>query len=101
MDDRYNVVERYVSSDDLTLIDCHDFEFIHEGHSLLQLANARHDQYQTSTGPRPILEGVIQAIDIATKQIIFEWHSLDHIPINESCLGLELPDYLYVKCLGL
>lgn len=31
-----------------------------------------------------IIEGVIQEIDIETGQVIFEWHSLDHVGLEES-----------------
>lgn len=31
-----------------------------------------------------IIEGVIQEIDIETGQLIFEWHSLDHVGLEES-----------------
>lgn len=27
---------------------------------------------------------VIQEVDIATSELLFEWHSLDHIPIEET-----------------
>ena len=97
LDSSYSVVERFESSDDLTLIDGHDFEFVQEGNALLQLADVRHERYQTNTGIRPIVEGVIQTFDIATKRIMFEWHSLDHIPVSESCLGMDLPDYMYIQ----
>ena len=31
-----------------------------------------------------VLEGVIQEIDIATGEVLFEWHSMDHVALEES-----------------
>ncbi len=33
-----------------------------------------------------VLEGVIQEIDIATGKVLWEWHSLDHVPVTDSYL---------------
>ena len=31
-----------------------------------------------------VIEGVVQEVNIATGAVIFEWHSLDHIPLSKS-----------------
>ncbi|WP_433871451.1 arylsulfotransferase family protein [Saccharopolyspora sp. CA-218241] len=49
-----------------------------------------------------VLEGVIQEVDIATGAVLFEWHSLDHVGVEEA---LEAPppdpnqpwDYFHVN----
>jgi hypothetical protein len=33
---------------------------------------------------RPLMDAVIQEIDIKTGLVMFEWHALDHIPVSES-----------------
>jgi hypothetical protein len=33
---------------------------------------------------RPVLEGVIQELDLKTGRLLFEWHSLDHVALAES-----------------
>ena len=33
---------------------------------------------------RPLMDAVIQEIDIKTGLVLFEWHALDHVPITES-----------------
>lgn len=38
------------------------------------------------TGGRPVIDGVIQKIDLATGMVLFEWHALDHIGVEESML---------------
>jgi len=31
-----------------------------------------------------LVEGIVQEIDLASKRVLFEWHSLDHVGIDES-----------------
>ena len=31
-----------------------------------------------------VIDGVVQEIDIASGKVLFEWHSLDHVPLDES-----------------
>jgi hypothetical protein len=41
-------------------------------------------------------EGIVQEVDIETGEVLFEWHSLEHVGIEESYIELpEDPDYLY------
>ncbi|QUH06484.1 aryl-sulfate sulfotransferase [Saccharopolyspora erythraea] len=40
--------------------------------------------YNTVQLDRPVVEGVIQEIDIASGRVLFEWHSLDHVGLDES-----------------
>jgi hypothetical protein len=37
-------------------------------------------------GPKDgeVLEGIVQEVDIATGEVLFEWHSLDHVGLDES-----------------
>ena len=32
----------------------------------------------------PVLEGVVQELDIATRRVLFEWHSIRHVALGES-----------------
>jgi hypothetical protein len=32
----------------------------------------------------PVLDGVVQEVEIATGRVIFEWHSLDHVALDEA-----------------
>ena len=32
----------------------------------------------------PLMDAVVQEIDIKTGLVLFEWHALDHVPISES-----------------
>lgn len=40
--------------------------------------------YHTVQRERPVVEGVIQEIDIATGEVLFDWRSLDHVALDES-----------------
>jgi hypothetical protein len=41
-------------------------------------------------------EGIVQEVEIETGKVLFEWHSLEHVGIEESYIELpEDPDYLY------
>ncbi len=49
-----------------------------------------------------VLDGIVQEIDIETGEVIFEWHSLDHIGLEESLYGpppdLAAPfDYFHIN----
>ena len=49
-----------------------------------------------------IVEGVVQEIDVASGEVLFEWHSLDHVRIEESYVDplerLSLPyDYFHIN----
>jgi len=42
-----------------------------------------------------VLDGIVQEIDIETGEVLFEWHSLDHVELDESYL--EPYDYFHVN----
>lgn len=51
-------------------------------------------------GPRDghVLESVFQELDLRTGRLLFEWRSLEHIPVTESYRPLEHPyDYLHIN----
>jgi hypothetical protein len=44
---------------------------------------------------RPLMDAVVQEIDIKTGLVLFEWHALDHIPITESFFKKGAPGYVF------
>ena len=40
---------------------------------------------------RPLMDAVVQEIDVKTGLVLFEWHALDHIPISESYFKTNAP----------
>jgi hypothetical protein len=46
----------------------------------------------------PTLDSIVQEIDIATGKVLFEWHSLDHVGIEDSWSPILSPfDYFHVN----
>lgn len=43
----------------------------------------------------PVYDCVIQEIDVAGGKVLYEWHSLDHVPIEETKAKLEGPTFDY------
>jgi hypothetical protein len=56
-------------------------------------------------GPKrfPAYESAIQEVDIATGRLLFEWQSLQHVPVADSHepLGRENYDYLHINSIAL
>jgi hypothetical protein len=52
-----------------------------------------------------LVEGIVQEIDIASKRVLFEWHSLDHVAIGESFRTAITPagnvDYFHLNSIGI
>jgi hypothetical protein len=43
-----------------------------------------------------VIDGVVQEIDVATGKVLFEWHSLDHVPLSESYSPVGSPYNYFV-----
>lgn len=50
-----------------------------------------------------VLESVLQEVDLATGTVLWEWHSLDHIPLARSVVASDAPvfDYIHTNSLDL
>jgi hypothetical protein len=47
-----------------------------------------------------VIEGVVQEVDIETGEVLFEWHSLDHVGVEESYINRyysEQLDYFHIN----
>ena len=44
---------------------------------------------------RPVMDPVVQEIDIKTGLVLFEWHALDHVPITESFFKKNASGFVY------
>jgi hypothetical protein len=107
-DSSYNQIAEVKAGNGL-MADMHEFNLTSEGTALI-------DCYQpltadlTSVGGKSkgtALSGIVQEIDIATGDVIFEWSSLDHVPLTESQSGLagtgtaENPyDYFHINAIA-
>jgi Arylsulfotransferase (ASST) len=71
--------------------DLHEFSITPEDTALLTIYNeARTDL--SPIGDRrdgPVWDGIAQELDLDTGEVLFEWHSLDHVGVGESYRGPE------------
>jgi len=44
---------------------------------------------------KPLLDAVVQEIDIQTGLVLLEWHALDHIPLSDSYFPPSTPGYVF------
>ena len=66
--------------------DLHEFRLTAEGTALITAYRRRPANLSAVGGPADgwVLSGVVQEIDVATGDLVFEWDSLDHVPVTES-----------------
>ncbi|MFL5780358.1 MAG: arylsulfotransferase family protein [Thermoleophilaceae bacterium] len=69
----------------------HEFTVTPRGTAIALAYNRRPANLQAVGGPRngSAVEGVIQEIDVHSGRVLFEWHSLDHVPITDSYKEFE------------
>ena len=89
MDKHYRVVRSIEPSGSYQASsDMHEFQVLPSGKSALmtQYLRSAHDlsEYGILTGLGYVNEGAFQEIDVETGEVIFEWRSLNHIPLSES-----------------
>jgi hypothetical protein len=84
-DRHYNVIATVSAGNGLTE-DIHEFHLTREGTALLLAYHTVTRDLSSVGGPASglVTEGVVQEIDIRNGHVIFEWHSLDHVGIDES-----------------
>ena len=68
--------------------DAHEFLISPEDTALITIYNVLPHDLSSVGGSSSgqLIEGVVQEIDVASGNVIFEWHSLDHVGIAESYL---------------
>ena len=64
----------------------HDFQITPQGTALLTVYNFVGVDLSYLGGPvaGTVIEGVAQELDIETGEVLFEWHSIDHVGVEES-----------------
>lgn len=66
-------------------VDLHEFVLTSRDTALLAIANA------VPVAGSQVVEGIVQEIDMSGN-VLFEWHSLDHVPLDESYRTEVTPD---------
>jgi hypothetical protein len=96
-----------VHSGDGYSADLHEFKLTPQGTAFVSSYNAVRANL-TSVGGKAngtVFDQVIQEIYIPTGQVLWEWHSLGHVPISASYMGTPTPgppyDYFHVNAIQL
>jgi Arylsulfotransferase (ASST) len=86
--------------------DLHDFVITSRQTALIAIYNELTADLTAFGGPADgrVIEGVVQEIDIASKRLLFEWHSLDHVPLDETLRTYPTDpgqfDYFHLNSIG-
>ena len=84
-DDSYREVRRVRAGNGFRG-DLHEFLITPENTALLTAYTPQTADLSSIGGPEdgPVWGGMVQEVDIETGEVLFEWHSLDHVGIEES-----------------
>ena len=80
--------------------DVHEFLITPENTALITIYNPNTIDLTSIGGPaaHPTLDSIVQEVDIATGKVLFEWRSLDHVPIADSWSPILNPfDYFHIN----
>ncbi|MGN6871971.1 MAG: arylsulfotransferase family protein [Solirubrobacteraceae bacterium] len=72
-------------------MDLHEFLVTPQGDAYIVGVSPVH--YGSLT--RPLMDAVVQEIDIKTGLVLFEWHALDHVPISQSFFKTNAKGFVY------
>jgi hypothetical protein len=84
-DRHYHVIATVQAGNGLTA-DIHEFHLTREGTALILAYHTVARDLSSVGGPAAglVTEGVVQEIDVSNGHVLFEWHSLDHVGLDES-----------------
>jgi hypothetical protein len=88
--------------------DQHEFVLTPQGTALITIYNQVPYDLSSVGGPAngSVLDGVVEEVDVATGKVLFEWHSLDHVPLTDSHQPVPTDastpyDYFHVNAVNL
>jgi hypothetical protein len=87
----YQQIATVQAGNGLQGMDLHEFLVTPQGDAYIVGVSPVH--YGTLT--RPLMDAVVQEIDIKTGLVLFEWHALDHVPITESFFNTKAKGFVY------
>jgi Arylsulfotransferase (ASST) len=87
----YRQIATVQAGNGLQGMDLHEFLVTPQGDAWIAGVSPVH----YGTLKRPLMDAVVQEIDISTGLVVFEWHALDHIPIAESYFKTNSGGYVY------
>jgi hypothetical protein len=80
--------------------DVHELLLTPQGTALITVYDQKTVDLSSIGGPaaHPTLDSIVQEVDVASGKVLFEWHSLDHVPVAESYSPVLTPfDYFHVN----
>jgi hypothetical protein len=85
MDDTYRVIATVRAGNGLSG-DEHEFQLTPQGTALITVYTSVPGDLSSVGGPKKgaIMDSVLQEIDVATGRVVFEWHSVGHVGIDDS-----------------
>ncbi len=104
-DETYAELQRVQAQGGYTA-DLHDFRLSDRGSALLLAYQPVTHDLRSIGGPIDgvVLDSVVQEIDLADGNLIFQWRGIDHVSVEESCMPLSVPptpsapfDYLHLN----
>jgi hypothetical protein len=105
-DDSYRLIATVAAGNGYQA-DLHEFRITPHGTAFITIYN--HIPYDLSSVGGPVdglvVDGVAQEIDVATGAVVFEWHSIDHVPLGESQARLPASptaayDYFHINAVN-
>lgn len=77
--------------------DLHEFQLTPDGTAYLDAPVLTRADLSSVGGPRsgPVMDYVIQEIDVRTGRLLWEWHALGHVPVSASYLPYSSQEHWY------
>ncbi len=84
-DSSYREIAEIAAGDGL-VGDLHEFQLTPRGTAFITVYNEEPADLRSVGGPKDgyVLDSVAQEIDVATGKLLFEWHSIGHVPFSDS-----------------
>jgi hypothetical protein len=99
VDESYKTVAR-VNAGNGFQADVHEFLLTPKGTALLTIFNTVQADLSAVGGPSSgkVLDSIIQEVDVKSGRVLFEWHSLDHVPLTDTYSPVLDPfDYFHIN----
>ena len=104
-DDHYRVIARLAAGNGLPS-DLHEFLLTPSGTALVTAWEIVRLDLRSFGGPADgkVVGGVVQELELPSGNVLFEWHSLDHVSLDESHSGFQSQygyfDYFHVNSIA-
>jgi hypothetical protein len=104
VDSSYRIVATVQAGNGLDL-DGHEFALTPQGTALVTIFHGVPLDLSSIGGPKDgiVVDGIVQEIEVATGRVLFEWHSLDHVPLAESYAPVrkdDAYDYFHINAVN-